>query len=132
MDTNFNYIFKGMDGKDISEGPDEVEKDKEGKEIIKKKSPPFTLKTACVNVLLNSRLEEITCPQCRAQIKTPEELSGEEKLKRYQLAKKIYESKNSVGIGTKDTELLKELIAKSYPELTSGQAWLVLDPPGEK
>ena len=130
MTIDFNYSFKGLDGKDIPEGPDEVEKNKDGKEIIKKKSPPFTLKTACVNVLLNSRLAQIVCPQCKFQIKKPEELTGEEKLKRYKLARKIYDSKDHVEIGTKDIELLKELIAKGYPEITSGQAWIALDPGG--
>jgi len=127
---NFNYTFKNMDGKAIPEREDVTEKDKDGKDIIKEKSPDFTLKTACVNVLLNSRLEEIICPQCRAQIKKPEELEGEEKLRRFMLATKIYDSKDPVDIGTKDIELLKGLIAKSYPELTSGQAWLILDPNG--
>lgn len=128
MTINFNYEFKGLDGTVIPEGPDS-EEEVDGKKV-EKKSPPFTLKTACVNVLLNSRLTEIVCPQCNTQIRKPEEISGEEKLKRYKLAKKIYESKDRVDIGTKDIELLKGLIAKSYPELTSGQAWSVLDPEG--
>lgn len=126
---NFNYTFKDLDGKDIPEREDEIKKDKEGKEIVEK-SPPFTLKSACVNVLLNSRLEEIICPQCNTKLKKSEELTGEEKLKRFMLATKIYDSKDHIEIGTKDIELLKDLIAKSYPELTSGQAWIVLDPGG--
>lgn len=133
MKIPFNHRFKTLDGKDIPEGPDEVEKDKDGKEVIKKKSPPFTLKTACVNVLLNPGVDEIICPQCRHQIKKPEELTGEEKAKRFMLATKIYGGDGSDGlvdIGTKDIELLKDLIAKNYPPLTVGQAWLVLDPHG--
>ena len=129
---NFNYTFKNMDGKVIPEREDVIEKDKDGKDVVKEKSPDFTLKTACVNVLLNSRLEEIVCPQCRTQIKKPEELEGEEKLKRFMLATEIYDSKDPIEIGTKEIELLKGLIAKSYPEITSGQAWMILDPDGGK
>ncbi len=106
-----------------------LEKDKNGKETIKK-SPPFTLKTACVNVLLNEKIGVCVCPQCRTEVKVPEELSGEEKCKRFMLATKIYGGSGQVDIGTKDIELLKDLIAKHYPPLTVGQAWAILDPNG--
>lgn len=128
MKIDFNYKFKTLDGKVIPERPDEVEKDKDGKEVIKKKHPPFTLKTACVNVLLNTELDQIICPQCRTQIKSPKELSGEEKANRFMLATKIYNGNGLVDIGTKDIELLKDLIATNYPPLTAGQAWNILDP----
>jgi len=129
MKINFNTSFKNLDGTDIPERPDEVEKDKDGKEVIKKKHPPFTLKTVCVNVLLNEKIGLCVCPQCRTEIKVPEELSGEEKTNRFMLATKIYNGDGAVDIGTKDIELLKDLIAKNYPPLTVGQAWNTLDPP---
>ena len=72
----------------------------------------------------------IICPQCKYQIRTLEKLSGEEKVKRFLLATKIYDSTDPINIGTKDIELLKDLIAKSYLPLIVGQAWLVLDPDG--
>lgn len=128
MKIDFNTSFKRLDGKEIPERPDEVEKDKDGKEVIKKKHPPFTLKTACVNVLLNEKIGVCVCPQCRTEVKVPEELSGEEKMNRFMLATKIYNGSGLVDIGTKDIELLKDLIAKYYPPLTSGQAWEILDP----
>ncbi|MBA7652828.1 hypothetical protein ES703_60667 [subsurface metagenome] len=128
MKIDFNYKFKTLDGKVIPERPDEVERDKDGKEVIKKKHPPFTLKTACVNVLLNTDLDQVVCPQCRHQIKVPRELMGEEKANRFMLATKIFNGDGLADIGTKDIELLKDLIAKHYPPLTVGQAWETLDP----
>ncbi|GAF86145.1 unnamed protein product [marine sediment metagenome] len=125
---DFNISFKYLDGVDVPAGDDEIEKDKDGKEIKKKKSPPFTLKTACVNVLLSEQLGLCVCPHCRAEVKVPEKLSGEEKCRRFMLATKIFDGKNSVDIGTKDIELLKDMIAKNYPPLTVGQAWAILDP----
>ena len=127
MKIDFNYRFKNLKGEDVPEQPDEVEKDKDGKEVVKKQHPFFTLKTACVNVLLNTELVQLICPQCKAQIKKPEELTGEEKVKRGLLATKIYKG-GLRDIGTKDIELLKELIAKHYPSLTVMQAWATLDP----
>lgn len=127
MKIDFNYRFKNLKGEDVPEQPDEVEKDKDGKEIVIKKHPPFTLKTACVTVLLNAGLDQSICPQCRTQIKVPEELSGEEKCRRGLLATEIYKG-GLVDVGTKDIELLKELIAKMYPSLTVMQAWAILDP----
>lgn len=128
MKIPFNNEFKDLDGKPIPEKPDEKIVDKDGQETIKK-YPPFTLKTACVNVLLNTGLDQIICPQCRHQIRKPEELTGEEKARRFMLATKIYQGIELVDIGTKDIELLKDLIAKVYPSnLVVGQAWQILDP----
>lgn len=129
MGINFNTNFKFLDGENVPSEDDKVEKDKEGKEVIKK-SPPFTLKTACINVLLNEQLGLCVCPKCNAEFKLPEELSGEEKCRRFMLATKIYSGDGAVDIGTKDVELLKDLIAKHYPPLTVGQAWAILDPGG--
>ena len=128
MKINFNTSFKTLSGKDIPEQPDKVEKDKDGKEVIKKKYPPFTLKIVCVNILLDEQLGLCVCPHCKAEIKVPEELSGEEKCRRFMLATKIYDGDGFVEIGTKDIELLKDMIAKNYPPLTVGQAWNILDP----
>jgi len=126
MKINFDYEFKKLDGKVIPELPDEVEK--KGDKELKKKYPPFTLKSACTTVLLNSDMGLCVCPQCNAEVKVPEEITGEEKLKRFLLATKIYAGDGSVEIGTKDIELIKDLIAKSYLPLICGQAWQILDP----
>lgn len=127
MKIDFNYKFKTLEGKIIPERSDEEIEDKDGKKSTKK-HPPFTLKISCVNVLLNTDLDQIVCPQCGTQIKPPAEMTGEEKAKRFMLATKIYNGDGLVDIGTKDIELLKDLIAKNYPPLTVGQAWNILDP----
>jgi len=134
MKIDFNYRFKDLNGKDIPEWPDEVEKDKDGKEVIDKdgkkvmkKYPPFTLKMACVIVLLAPELGKITCSQCRAVLVAPKELTGEEKVTRGLLATEIHKG-GLVDVGTKDIELLKGLIAKEYTSLIVMQAWATLDP----
>lgn len=127
MKIDFNRRFKNLRGDDVPEQPDEVKKDKDGKEVVIKKHPPFTLKTACVTVLLTPELGKLTCSQCRAVLVAPKELTGEEKVRRGLLATEIYKG-GLVDVGTKDIELLKGLIAKEYPSLTVMQAWAVLDP----
>jgi len=127
MGIDFNTSIKFLDGEDVPAENDKVEKDKDGKDVVKK-SPPFTLKTACINVLLSEQLGLCVCPKCRAEFKVPEEIGGEEKCRRFMLATKIYSGEKPIEISTKDVELLKDLIAKNYPPLTVGQAWAILDP----
>ena len=127
MKINFSYKFKKMDGEIIPERPEEIV-EKDGQKT-KKKFPAFTLRKICVNVLLNNNLDEIVCPRCKAQIKKSEEISGEEKSKRFMLATKIYNGDTLVDIGDDDIKLLKNLISKDYPSsLIVGQAWEILDP----
>lgn len=123
MKINCNYEFKGLDGKVIPEQPDEEIVDKAGNKSTKK-HPPFKLKTACVNVLLRTERDDDTGRSV--------EISGEEKLKRYQLAMKIYNSSGLLDLRDEERLLVKSLIAKFYPPLTVGQAWLILDPEGAK
>ncbi len=109
MKIDFGYKFVDLDKEFIPSGPPEmIEKD--GKKVPKKR-PPFTLRQLCANVLLGSRMIGFKCPKCGSAIDKPEELSGEEKTRRYVLATKIYDSKDLVDMGTKDIELLKKLIA---------------------
>ncbi len=131
MKIDFNYKFTDPDGTPMPERPPEMVKNDKG-EMEEKKYPTFTLRKACINVLLGSRLVETTCPKCKYQFDKPEEIDGEEKLKRYQIAMKIQNSKGLLDIGTKDIELLKTRIALLYPTITSGQAWTILDPHSEK
>ncbi|MCK4820877.1 hypothetical protein KA005_34245, partial [bacterium] len=124
---DFNYKFVNLDGKIIPEGPDRIEEDAQGKKTPVK-SPPFTLRTACTNILLMSRMRQITCPKCKHVIEKPEELSPEEKSKRYQLATRIYGSKGLLDLQSEPIALLKKLIGKHHPEIIAGQAWEILDP----
>ena len=81
------------------------------------KAPEFedlTLK----DVIVNSLLGEFE----------GEKLTGEEKLERYKLAMLIQETKAEVGLSSKDTVLIKELIGKSWSPLISGQAWGLIEP----
>ena len=54
-------------------------------------------------------------------------LSGEDKIKRYTLARKIEDNKK-VDLSAEEIALLKKLIAKSYNPLITGQSWHMLDP----
>ncbi len=127
MKIDFNYKFTDPDGKFIPERPPEMVENKKGK-MEEKKYPTFTLRKACINVLYGSKLVEDTCPKCGNLRDKQEVIDGEEKLKRHQLAMKIQNSKGLLDIGTKEIELLKERIAIIYPTMTSGQAWMILDP----
>lgn len=128
MKIDFSYKFTTLDGTIIPKGPDEIEEDKDGKKTTKK-SPPLILKIVCVNVLLETGLDRIVCPQCKFLIGKPKELTGEEKMKRFTLATKLYAGAGPIDVEKEDIELLKNLIAENYPSpLIVGQAWSVLDP----
>ena len=130
MKINFGYKFTEPDGTFIPERlPEKVENDKG--EMEEKTYPVFTLRKACINVLLGFKLIETKCPKCKHQFDKPEEIDGEEKLKRYQIAMRIQNSKGLLDMGTKEIELLKERIAAAHPTLISGQAWAILDPHSE-
>ena len=131
MKININHKFTEPDGTPIPERQPQMVKNDKG-EMEEKKYPTFTLKKACINVLLGSRLVEAKCPKCKHPFEKPEEIDGEEKLRRFQLVMKIQNSKATLDIGTKDIELLKKRIAILHPTLISGQAWQVLDPHSEK
>lgn len=128
MKIDFNYKFMNFDGSIIPERPDEPEV-VDGKPVIKdgkpvmKKSPPFTLRTACVNVLTMREMDE------RGRAK---EMSGKDKVKRYELAKKIYKSTGLVDLQSEEITLLKELIGRIYPPITVGQSYEILDPHSEE
>ena len=54
-------------------------------------------------------------------------LSGEDKIKRYTLARKIADNPKTE-LSAEEIALLKKLIAKSYNPLITGQSWKMLDP----
>lgn len=85
-------------------------KDQTGKDV------ETTLGSVAESALVNSYADEQNLP-------------GEEKFRRYQLASKIHgaDRKNLV-LSPEETALLKKLIAKAFPPLVVGKAWELLDP----
>ena len=73
----------------------------------------FTLKGICATVLLGQ-------PQ-------NEKATGEEKMKRYDLAKKIWTAEGEVDLKAEDISLLKKLVGESYLPLIVGQVWAMLE-----
>ena len=118
MMIDFNYKFVDLDGKNIPSGPPEMERDDDGK-MVEKKFPPFTLRKACIDVLVM---------QERGDGGRPKEISAEEKVKRYMLAQKIYKSTGLVDLQAEEIALLKKLIGRIYPPITVGQSYEILDP----
>lgn len=57
-------------------------------------------------------------------------LTGEEKLKRWTLAKTIAAG-GEIDLPVEEIALLKRVIAKAYPPLISGQVWEILEGKGE-
>jgi len=131
MKIDFNYRFKNLDGESMKEQGSNLTVEKllpietwEEFEALRnglKKGKPFTLRTATANVLLMSETDGTG---------RPKELNGEEKVKRYALAMKIYKSDGLVDLEVEEIALLKKLIGRAYGPLTVGQAWEVLDPHG--
>ena len=129
MKIDLNYKFKTLDGKDIPEQGTNLTVEKllsiETWEEFKEfqggltKGKPFTLRKACVNVLLMTEIDGSG---------RPKELKGEEKVERFELAKNIHKSTGLFDMRPEDQVLLKRLIARAYGPLTVGQAWKVLDP----
>ena len=79
----------------------------------------ITLATIAENALLQAYPDE-------------QNLSGEEKLKRYTLARKIEDNKQKAELSAEEIALLKKLIAKLYNPLILGQSWKMLDPASVK
>ena len=96
MKIDFNVKFKTFDGQDI------IMRDK-----------PATLKDISVESLMSLLEEE-------------KNLSGEEKLKRYELALKIKDG-GIIDISVEDIALVKKLIGKMFTPLIVGQAWKNLE-----
>ena len=55
-------------------------------------------------------------------------LSGEDKVKRFKLAKRIHDASEPLDISVEDAALLKALIADSHTTLVASQALLLIDP----
>jgi len=88
-------------------------KNLEGK-TLKDKGKDLTLKDVSANALLGNYQDE--------------KIDGEEKLKRFLLATKIYESKGDLELTVDEIKMTKDLIARGYSILVTGRALQILDP----
>lgn len=96
MKIDFDVKFKTFDGQDIA-----------------MRDKPATLKDISVESLMGLLEEE-------------KNLSGEEKLKRYELALKIKDG-GIIDISVEDIALIKKLTGKMFAPLIVGQAWKNLE-----
>lgn len=129
MKIDLGYRFKTLDGKDMTEQASDLRVEKlltietweEFREFQRglKKGKPFTLRGACVNVLLLTELDATG---------RPKELKPEDKVERFDLATAIHKSTGLFDMCPEDQVLLKKLIGRAYGPLTVGQAWKILDP----
>jgi len=86
----------------------------DGEVILDQKNEPATVRGVAIEALF-------------ATFKDEENLSGEEKLKRWELASKIKINPDPVELKVEEIALLKKLIGKAYGALIVGQAWKVLE-----
>ena len=128
MKIDVNYKFKNIEGvvqreMIIDEDDDgNPKRDREGIPILKL-GKPFTLRSACTNVLVN--------PPVDVDPKTgrEKEVKAEDKLKWADLAMRIYKSNSLIELAPEEIVLLKRFINKRYKNtLTVQQAHAVLDP----
>lgn len=87
--------------------------DIEGNPVELEVGKPSTVATACINALLGNYMDE-------------QGLSGEEKTKRYVLAR-IVAQRNDPVLLADEIETIKVLVAKMYSPVICGQVWLMLD-----
>ena len=88
--------------------------DLDGAELLGEDKQPFTLRSACVAALL-------------AQFEDEKNLSGEEKLKRWELAVTIKNSSDPAELKAEEIALIKKLIGKAYAAIIVGQTWKFLE-----
>ena len=129
MKVDLNHKFKTLDDKVVKEQViDQDEsgnpiRDKDGFPLLKIGSP-FTLRKACERALLDTPADPKTG--------RPEQLSADDKLKRWGIAQRIHASNSTIELSAEEIVLLKELINKKYPSpLTVAQAYEALDPTGK-
>lgn len=101
MKINLNTKLKTLDGRPIKN------------QIEGKSDADLDLKIVCTTALLGNYNENI---------------DGNEKAKRYQLALDIQKSSDSIDLKSEEITLLKELIGKAFATLIVGQSYDLIDP----
>lgn len=96
MKIDFNVVLKNFDGE----------------EIKNPKGESATLKSVAIEALL-------------AVFQDEQSLSGEEKVKRWNLALKLYNNVDDISVD--EIVLIKSLVGKAYGALVVGQVWQLLE-----
>ena len=99
MLVDFSKTFKNFDGTDIPETPESKEH--------------FAIRAAAINALLYQEKGEV--------------LSGQESLKRFDLATYIYSAAAPITLDSGQIELIKQQITKIYGPMIVGQSWKMLE-----
>lgn len=129
MKIDMNKRFKTLEGKDQRET--EFEKDEQGNpkrdkngNPIPKLGTPFTLRSACLNVLIYPPTDS------DARTGRPTEQKAEHNIMLTELAREIYKSNGLIELSADDIKLLKDYINKRYNQnpLIVTQAYEILDP----
>lgn len=101
MKVKIDTPIKTIEGKDMKEMVDGQEK-------------VITIKKFCVNAVLAN-------PSDNAKE------TGEQKVKRYELAKKIQNAKKEIDLSSEEISLIKKEIGINYPPIVVGQAYEILE-----
>jgi hypothetical protein len=110
MKVNVTQPIKELDGSQLMTGKDTCPTCRQ----TVGKTEQMTLRSVVVDALLTTFGDE-------------RELSGEDKLKRYDLAVQIYAC-DEMQLKAEEVALIKKLVARRYGPLVTGQAWAMLDP----
>jgi hypothetical protein len=113
MKIETGMVMVDMEGNELRDQIPSGQKNVMGQDILKE-GPALTLKTVAINALVATYQDETN-------------LSGEEKLSRWELAGKIKKSSGAADLSVEEVSLVKKLIGKAYGTLICGQAWKVLE-----
>jgi len=100
MKRNFNVVLKDLKG-----------------EPIKRDNKEMVLKDIAVDCLMAPEMEH-------GQMKR---LNGQEHIKRYELAKKIYNAKEEVEVDAEEISLIKAVISMNYNTFVAGPAMELIE-----
>jgi len=112
MKVNLDYYFHSLDGKKIL-------KKEQGSKFTDK--PPAEVEYMQLRDALETAL---------LTIEPGEKITGEEKVRRHNLAVKIHNTVGEIELGLDNLKLLKDLVGVRFPPLIVAQSWQILDPQG--
>ena len=114
MEVRFDKALRDMDGNELHDKVPSGEKNVLGQDIMID-GPVATLGAVSVNALVATYQDE-------------QRLSGEDKVKRWELAMRIKKlPSGAADLTAEEVALIKSLIAKAYGPIIVGQAWAMLE-----